>query len=98
MITFEELMKQFYYIHSLHIWGAIEKLIWHHILVHPCYQYIHNAQKYIDGFPKFIDATSKLLYQCYTFIQSKMSKTPPVHGTNHVDIQPYQGLSFFLYL
>ena len=90
-------MKQPYPIHALNLSAATEKLLWHQKIVHPCYQYLYNSHKYIYGVPNFSNATSKVLDQCPTCIQAKMSKTSPGHGTTRVDTQQYQGLSIDFY-
>ena len=92
MIPFEKVMKQSYLIHELHIQASTEKLLWHQIIGHPCNNYLYNAQKYIDGVPKFSNTNSKVLDQCPTFIQAKISKTPHGHVTTRVSTKPYQGL------
>ena len=85
-------MKQYYPIHTLYLWDATDNLLWHQKLGRPCNKYLYNAHKYIYGVPKFSDTISKVLYQCPTFIQVKMSKNTPGYGTTHVSTQPYQGL------
>ena len=92
MISFEKNYVKYYPIHALHLQSDTEKLLCNHLPGHPCYQYLYNSHKYIYGVPKFSNPTSRVLYQCPTFIQAKMSKTPPVHATTCVATQPYQGL------
>ena len=92
MINFEKLMKQPYHIHALHLRSATENILCSHLLSPSFYRYIYNDHNYIDGFPKLIHTNSKVLDQCTTCIQSKMSKTPPGNGTNCAYIHPYQGL------
>ena len=90
-------MKQNYPIHTIYLRAVTYNIIRHQKLGHPCDQYLYKDHKYIGGVPKFSNATSKVLDKFRTFIQSKMYKTPPGHGTTCVAIQPYQVLSIEIY-
>ena len=98
MIPFEKLMKQSYPIYALQLCYATEKLLWYQLLGYTCDKYLYNFQEYIYGVPKFSNTTYRVLYQCPTCIQDKMSKNPHGHGTRRVSTQPYQVLLIYFFL